>query len=72
MEKENLPINVIQLDVSDYESLKNAINHIISEDGRIDVAGYGLVGALEEISMEEIKVQYETNLFSLVRTSRQF
>jgi NAD(P)-dependent dehydrogenase (short-subunit alcohol dehydrogenase family) len=72
VEKENLPINVIQLDVSDYESLKNAINHIISEDGRIDVAGYGLVGALEEISMEEIKVQYETNLFSLVRTSRQF
>ena len=71
VEKESLPIKVIQLDVTDDESLKNAINHVTSEAGRIDVlvnnAGYGLVGALEELSMEEIKAQYETNLFGLVR-----
>jgi NAD(P)-dependent dehydrogenase (short-subunit alcohol dehydrogenase family) len=52
-------------------NLKNAIDHVTSEAGRIDVlvnnAGYGLVGALEELSMEEIKAQYETNLFGLVR-----
>jgi len=71
LKKENLPIKVIQLDVIDDESLKNAIDHVTSEAGRIDVlvnnAGYGLVGALEELSMEEIKTQYETNLFGLVR-----
>lgn len=71
LKKENLPIKVIQLDVIDDESLKNAIDHVTSEAGRIDVlvnnAGYGLVGALEELSMEEIKAQYETNLFGLVR-----
>jgi NAD(P)-dependent dehydrogenase (short-subunit alcohol dehydrogenase family) len=70
-EKENLPIKVVQLDVTDDKSLKNAIDHVTSEDGRIDVlvnnAGYGLVGALEELSMEEIKDQYETNFFGLVR-----
>ena len=71
LKKENLPIKVIQLDVIDDESLKNAIDHVTSEAGRIDVlvnnAGYGLVGALEELSMEEFKAQYETNLFGLVR-----
>lgn len=71
LKKENLSIKVIQLDVIDDESLKNAIDHVTSEAGRIDVlvnnAGYGLVGALEELSMEEIKAQYETNLFGLVR-----
>jgi NAD(P)-dependent dehydrogenase (short-subunit alcohol dehydrogenase family) len=71
LKKEDLSIKVIQLDVIDDESLKNAIDHVTSEAGRIDVlvnnAGYGLVGALEELSMEEIKTQYETNLFGLVR-----
>ena len=71
LKKENLPIKVIQLDVIDDESLKNAIDQVTSEAGRIDVlvnnAGYGLIGALEELSMEEIKAQYETNLFGLVR-----
>jgi NAD(P)-dependent dehydrogenase (short-subunit alcohol dehydrogenase family) len=70
VEEENLPIKVIQLDVTDDESLKNAINRVTSEAGKIDVlvnnAGYGLVGALEELSMEEIKAQFETNLFGLV------
>lgn len=74
VEKENLPIKVIQLDVTDDVSLKNAINHVTSEAGRIDVlvnnAGYALGGALEELSMEEIKAQYNTNLFGLVRVTQ--
>jgi NAD(P)-dependent dehydrogenase (short-subunit alcohol dehydrogenase family) len=71
VQNEGLPIRVVQLDVTDDTSVKNAIDHIISEAGRIDLlvnnAGYGLVGALEDLAMEEIKSQYETNLFGLIR-----
>jgi NAD(P)-dependent dehydrogenase (short-subunit alcohol dehydrogenase family) len=67
----DLPIRVVQLDVTDDNSVKNAVDHIISEAGMIDIlvnnAGYGLVGPLEDLSMEEIKSQYETNLFGLIR-----
>jgi NAD(P)-dependent dehydrogenase (short-subunit alcohol dehydrogenase family) len=74
VEKENLPIKVMQLDVTDDNSVKNAIDAITSEAGRIDVAvnnaGYALGGALEDLSMEEIKAQYETNLFGLIRVTQ--
>ena len=74
VQKEGLPIRVVQLDVTDDSSVKNALDHIISEAARIDVlvnnAGYGLGGALEDLSMEEIKSQYETNLFGLIRVTQ--
>jgi NAD(P)-dependent dehydrogenase (short-subunit alcohol dehydrogenase family) len=73
--KENLPVHIQQLDVTDDVSVKNAIQTISSETGgRIDVlvnnAGYGLNGAFEDLSMNEIKAQYETNFFGLVRVTQ--
>ena len=51
--------------VTDDISVKNAIQSITTEANRIDVlvnnAGYGLAGAFEDLSMEEIKAQCETN-----------
>jgi NAD(P)-dependent dehydrogenase (short-subunit alcohol dehydrogenase family) len=74
VQKENLPIRVIQLDVNDDSSVKVAVDHIISEASRIDVlvnnAGYSLGGALEDVSMDEIQSQYETNLFGLIRVTQ--
>jgi NAD(P)-dependent dehydrogenase (short-subunit alcohol dehydrogenase family) len=72
--EENLPIEVIQLDVTSDKSVSEAIQSILSESGRIDVlvnnAGYGLVGAFEELGMDEIKQQYETNIFGVIRVTQ--
>ena len=74
VEKENLPIKVVQLDVTDDDSVKSAIRTIESEAGRIDIlvnnAGYALGGALEDLSMEEIKAQHETNILGLIRVTQ--
>jgi NAD(P)-dependent dehydrogenase (short-subunit alcohol dehydrogenase family) len=73
-DKEKLPLKIVQLDVTDDSSVNGAIQTILDESNRIDVlvnnAGYGLTGALEDLSIDEIKSQYETNVFGLVRTTQ--
>jgi NAD(P)-dependent dehydrogenase (short-subunit alcohol dehydrogenase family) len=73
---EKLPLQVVQLDVNDDRSVKNAIDKIAAaENKRIDVlvnnAGYGLFGALEDTSIGEIKAQFETNFFGVIRVTQQ-
>ena len=74
-EDEKLPLHFVQLDVTDENSVKKAIQTIYDECGRIDIlvnnAGYGLTGAFEDLSLDEIKTQYETNVFGLIRTTQQ-
>ena len=73
--KDNLPIKVIQLDVNDDSSVKQAIQTIIKENERIDVlvnnAGFAVLGAVEDTSVDEAKEQFETNFFSLYRVIQQ-
>jgi NAD(P)-dependent dehydrogenase (short-subunit alcohol dehydrogenase family) len=71
---ESLPLDVIQLDVTDNVSITQAIDTVISQSGRIDVlvnnAGYGLIGSIEDMSIEELKAQYETNVFGIFRVTK--
>ena len=66
-DKQHLPIRVVQLDVTDENSIKKPIQSILSEASRIDLlvnnAGYALTGAFEDIGIDEIEAQYETNVF---------
>ena len=68
--KERLSLQTIQLDVNDDVTVKSAVDKIVKDDKRIDVlvnnAGYGLFGALEELSIDEIKAQFETNFFGMI------
>jgi len=73
--KENLNLEVLELDVDNDQTVQAAINKILKEKNRIDVlvnnAGYALFGCLEDLSMEELKAQFETNFFGVVRVSQE-
>jgi NAD(P)-dependent dehydrogenase (short-subunit alcohol dehydrogenase family) len=73
--REKLALQVVQLDVNDDKSVKDAIYNIENEQGVINVvvnnAGYLLIGPLEELSIEEFKEQFETNFFGAIRVIKE-
>ena len=58
---------LVKLDVRDAESIANAVQEVVTKSGGIDVlinnAGVGITGPLEEIPAEEIKNNFDTNVF---------
>ena len=70
--KEDLILIALQMVVSDDDkSVNDTIEKIMNDSGRIDVvvnnAGYALIGAFEESTMQDAKSQLETNFFGAVR-----
>ena len=69
--KANVKVNIIQLDILDDNSVRNAINEVKNAHGKIDVlvnnAGYGYFGSVESTSIEEFKEQFDTDFFGAIR-----
>jgi short-subunit dehydrogenase len=62
---------LLQLDVTDDESMQRAVAAVEEQEGAVGAlvnnAGYSLSGAVESVSMEEIRKQFETNVLGLIR-----
>lgn len=70
-----LGFNTFLLDVTNPTHIKEALEQIVQNDSKIDAvfnnAGFGQPGALEDISTEILKEQFETNVFGLHELTRQ-
>ncbi len=64
----------LALDVTDEAQARHAVGAALDRFGRIDVlvnnAGYGLLGAVEEATADEVRRLYETNVFGLLHVTR--
>ena len=64
----------VQLDVTREAAAMAAVRAAVERFGRIDVlvnnAGYGILGAVEEASADEVRRNYETNVFGLLHVTR--
>jgi|YNPNPStandDraft_1061719.scaffolds.fasta_scaffold08242_5 NAD(P)-dependent dehydrogenase (short-subunit alcohol dehydrogenase family) len=65
---------LIQMDVTQDDSVRRAVDLAVRELGRLDVvvnnAGFAIAGAVEDTSIEEAKSQLETNFFGVLRVCR--
>lgn len=68
-------IKPLEMDVTSEESINKAIESIVAAEGRIDVlvnnAGYGSYGAIEDVSIEEARKQFDVNLFGLAMLTKK-
>lgn len=64
----------VVLDVTDDASMQSAVDHIVQRHGAVDVlvnnAGYSLPGVIEELSLEDVRHVFETNVFGMMRMSQ--
>ncbi len=69
-EKEINGLKMISLDVTDIESINNAIEKVIANENRIDVlinnAGMGITGPIEDTPTDEMRKVFDTNFFGAI------
>lgn len=67
--------DAMQLDVTKPDEIRAVINKVLEKDSKIDVwfnnAGYGQPGAMEDITTDTLREQFETNVFGLHECTRQ-
>jgi len=73
-ELKNAGIKLLEMDVTDEQSVKTGIDTIIRSHGKIDIlinnAGFGSYGALEEVSITDAKYQMEVNVFGAMNVTK--
>ncbi len=67
--------HALKMDVTDEGQIVSGVKKILDKEGKIDVlvnnAGYGLYGAVEDISMEDARRQFDVNIFGLARITKE-
>jgi len=67
-------LELIELDVSDDASIQRAVAHVFNVAGRIDVlvnnAGFAIFGGVEDLTREELRRQFEVNVFGAMALCR--
>jgi short-subunit dehydrogenase len=68
---EKLGVKILEMDVTDDNSMLKGVQTILKTEGRIDVlinnAGFGSYGAIEDVSMDDARYQLEVNVFGAAR-----
>ena len=69
--RKRLAVSTVELDINSDEGVESVLPRLVAEHHGIDVlvnnAGYGLWGPVESLSIDELRAQFETNLFAVVR-----
>jgi NAD(P)-dependent dehydrogenase (short-subunit alcohol dehydrogenase family) len=69
-----LPLETLQLDVTDDSSVKQGVQQVLEKAGAIDVlinnAGVGFMAVVEELKLDDLRRQYETNIFGVLRVTQ--
>ena len=73
-ERRQVPVTVLQMDVTQQHEIDAAVRALLEKPGRIDglvqFAGIGLSGFFEDVSLEEVRRLYDVNLFGVMAVTQ--
>src|SRR5436305_109378 len=72
--EKNLSMQTVALDVCSDNSVNEAVSQVLAKSGGLDVlvnnAGVNYTAAVEDLTMEDWRAQFETNVFGVLRVTR--